>query len=122
MTAILQTIGDGSTRSQPCLSTIEHCYLVPKSKGVSNKTVLRKYLPHSVGMRMGDLTPKQLLSVPCPTCGVAAGARCLLHSGAPRMEPHVDRKLSAADAIERKRSRREDGIDERLHVRNGVGA
>ena len=80
-----------------------------KLKGVSNKTVLRRYLSHSVGMRMGDLTPKQLLSVPCPTCGVAAGARCLLHSGARRTEPHVDRKLSAADAIERTRGRREDG-------------
>jgi len=58
---------------------------------------------------MGDLTPKQLLSVPCPTCGVAAGARCLLHSGGRRTEPHVNRKLSAADAIERKRGRRVDG-------------
>jgi hypothetical protein len=58
---------------------------------------------------MGDLTPKQLLSVPCPTCGVASWARCLLHSGGPRSESHVDRKLSAADAVERKKSRREQG-------------
>jgi hypothetical protein len=80
-----------------------------ESRGVWNKTVLRGYLPYSGGMSMGDLTAKQLLSVPCPTCGVGAGARCLLHSGGPRSEPHVDRKLSAADAIERKRGRREDG-------------
>jgi hypothetical protein len=84
-------------------------FLRVKSLVVRNKTALRVFLSHSDGMRMGDLTPKQLLSVPCPTCGVAAGARCLLHSGAPRLEPHVDRKLSAADAIELKRSRREDG-------------
>ena len=58
-------------------------------------------------MRMVDLTSKQLVSVPCPTCGVAAGARCLLHSGAPRSEPHVDRKLSAAEAIEQKRIHRD---------------
>jgi hypothetical protein len=58
---------------------------------------------------MGDLTQKQLISVPCPTCGVAAGARCLLHSGAPRSEPHINRKLSAADAIEQQKGLREHG-------------
>src|SRR5258708_39610815 len=47
------------------------------------------------GMRMRELTLKQLTAVPCPTCEVAPGKRCLLHSGAPRSEPHVDRKLSA---------------------------
>ena len=40
-------------------------------------------------MRMADMTPKQLVSVPCPTCGVSAGARCLLHSGGLRAAPHV---------------------------------
>jgi hypothetical protein len=58
-------------------------------------------------MRMSHLTPKQLFSVPCPTCGVATGERCLLHSGAPRSEPHVDRRLSAAEAIEQKRIHRD---------------
>jgi hypothetical protein len=57
-------------------------------------------------MRMSHLTVKQLFSVPCPTCGVATGERCLLNSGAPRSEPHVDRRLSAAEAIEKKRIRR----------------
>jgi len=60
-------------------------------------------LSHSVRMKKKELTPKQLSSVPCPTCGVAAGKRCVLLSGTPRREPHVDRKLSAAEAIKTKR-------------------
>jgi CRP/FNR family cyclic AMP-dependent transcriptional regulator len=47
-----------------------------------------------------ELGTKASSSVPCPTCGVAAGQRCLLHSGALRSEPHLDRKLSAIEAIE----------------------
>jgi hypothetical protein len=31
---------------------------------------------------------------------LSTGQRCLLHSGAPRSEPHVDGKLSACEAIE----------------------
>jgi hypothetical protein len=54
-------------------------------------------------VRMNEMTPKQSSSVPCPTCGVAAGERCLLYSGALRQESHVDRKLSAAEAIETKK-------------------
>src|SRR5258708_1846782 len=53
-------------------------------------------------MRVKDLTPKQLLSVPCPTCGVPAGKRCERYSGVPRKEPHVERKLSAIEASEKK--------------------
>jgi hypothetical protein len=49
-------------------------------------------------MKKKDLTPKQMASVPCPTCGVPTGEPCVLHSGGPRMEPHTDRKLSAAEA------------------------
>jgi hypothetical protein len=49
---------------------------------------------------MRDITPKMILAVPCPTCGVYAGMRCLLYSGDPRNEPHVDRKLIAIGAIE----------------------
>jgi hypothetical protein len=52
---------------------------------------------------MDELTPKELSSVRCPTCGVGLGERCLLHSGSPRSEPHVDRKLSAIEALEQKR-------------------
>jgi hypothetical protein len=47
-----------------------------------------------------ELTLKQVLFVPCPTCGAATKEVCELHSGAPRTEPHRDRKLSAAEAVE----------------------
>ena len=57
---------------------------------------------HYVGVKTKDLTPEQLLSVPCTTCGAAIGEVCELHTGAPRTEPHRDRKLSAADAVETK--------------------
>jgi hypothetical protein len=51
------------------------------------------------GMKIGDLTKKQWNSVPCPTCGVPTGRRCLLFAGGPRLEPHTDRKLIAAEAV-----------------------
>jgi hypothetical protein len=51
-----------------------------------------------------DLTPKLLLAVPCPSCGVAAGDRCLLHAGGFRNELHIDRKLTAIEAVESKRN------------------
>jgi len=76
---------------------------IDRRQDVLNGTVLGLVLSHSICMRMTDLTTKQLSSVSCPTCGVAPGERCLLHSGAPRTEPHLDRKLSAAEAIETKR-------------------
>jgi hypothetical protein len=50
-------------------------------------------------MKKKELTPEQLSSVSCPTCGVAAGERCVLHSGAPRREPHVERKYAAVEAV-----------------------
>ena len=53
---------------------------------------------------MADMTPKRLLAVPCPTCGVAAGERCVLHSGQLRNDPHLDRKLCAIEALESKRT------------------
>ena len=57
---------------------------------------------HYVVVKAKELTPEQILSVPCTTCGAAIGEVCELHSGAPRTEPHRDRKLSAADAVEAK--------------------
>jgi hypothetical protein len=51
------------------------------------------------------MTPKQLSSVPCPRCGAATGKRCVLHSGAFRADPHVDRRVSAIEAVEIKRDR-----------------
>ncbi|MGH2508924.1 MAG: zinc finger domain-containing protein [Ktedonobacteraceae bacterium] len=53
-------------------------------------------------MRVRELTQKQVSSVPCPTCGVAVGQRCVLNTGALRIEPHPDRRFSAAAVIERK--------------------
>jgi len=48
-----------------------------------------------------DLTAKQVLSVPCTTCGAAIGEACELNTGLPRSEPHRDRKYSAAEAVEK---------------------
>jgi len=53
-----------------------------------------------------ELTAKQILTVPCTTCGAAIGECCVLHTGAPRTEPHRDRKLSAAEAVETKAAQR----------------
>jgi hypothetical protein len=57
---------------------------------------------HDIAMKTKDLTPEQMASVPCPTCGAAIGEDCELNSGARRFEPHRDRRLSAADAVEAK--------------------
>jgi len=54
-------------------------------------------------MKKSELTRKQISSVTCPTCGVPTGKRCVLHSGAPRSEAHVERKCAAVEAIEGKR-------------------
>jgi len=52
-----------------------------------------------------ELTLKQILSVPCLTCGAAIEEACELHTGALRTEPHRDRKLFAAEAVERSQSK-----------------
>jgi hypothetical protein len=56
---------------------------------------------HYVVVKTRELTPKQISSVPCPTCGAAVGEACELHTGDQRTEPHRDRKLSAAEAVEK---------------------
>jgi len=56
---------------------------------------------HSVRVKKSELTPKQLSSVPCPTCGVPARKRCVLNSGTPRSEAHVDRKYSTLEAVDK---------------------
>jgi hypothetical protein len=61
---------------------------------------------HYVAVKTKELTPKQILSVPCPTCGAATEEPCELHTGALRTEPHRDRKLSAAEAVETKSGKR----------------
>jgi hypothetical protein len=55
-----------------------------------------------VVVKTKELTRKQILSVPCPICGAAKEDACELHTGALRNEPHRDRKLSAAEAVETK--------------------
>jgi hypothetical protein len=57
---------------------------------------------HYVVVKTRKLSLKQILSVPCTTCGAAVGEACELHTGDPRTEPHRDRKLSAAEAAESK--------------------
>ena len=57
---------------------------------------------HYVTVKTKELTPKQILTVSCVTCGAAVGEVCELHTGAPRTEPHRDRKLSAAETVEKK--------------------
>jgi len=61
-------------------------------------------------MKTKELTVKQINSVRCTTCGAAIGEPCELHSGALRFEPHWDRKLSAADALETNRIKRQATI------------
>jgi hypothetical protein len=61
---------------------------------------------HYVAVKTKELTRKQVLSVPCPTCGAATDEACELQTGALRTEPHRDRKLSAAEAVETKPGKR----------------
>jgi hypothetical protein len=63
-------------------------------------------IPHHAGVKSKELTLKQVLSVPCPTCGAATGEGCELQTGAERTEPHRARKLSAAEAVETKPGKR----------------
>jgi hypothetical protein len=71
-----------------------------------NCAFLHRETSHHAVMKTKELTPKQILSVRCPTCGAATGEVCELNTGTPRTEPHRDRKLSAADAVEMKLSKR----------------
>ena len=71
--------------------------------GLSEIEQIRDWLQsHSVRMKKSELTLKQVSGVPCPTCGVATGMPCVLHSGGKRLEPHVDRKLAAIEVLEKK--------------------
>jgi uncharacterized protein (UPF0212 family) len=73
------------------------------SRSVQNETALGAMLPHDISMRMLELTRTEMCSVRCPACGAAAGKLCHLASGYTSIEPHLDRKLSAAEALEHKR-------------------
>jgi hypothetical protein len=72
--------------------------------GVHIWTVVRYGSQYTWSVRTTDLTPQLLLAVPCPTCGVDAGKECILHAGGLRPDPHIDRKLDAAEAMEAKRT------------------
>ena len=69
---------------------------------VPNATVLKSGSLYAFSVSMTDLTPQLFLAVPCPTCGVDAGKDCVLNEGGLRSDPHIDRKLDAAQAIEAK--------------------
>ena len=73
-------------------------------KPVQIGTVPRYGSRYACAVRMTELTLQSLLAVPCPTCGVDAGKDCVLHEGGLRSDPHIDRKLDAAEAIEAKRT------------------
>jgi hypothetical protein len=62
---------------------------------------------HDGPVKTRELTKKQTLSVPCPTCGAATEERCRLLSGTLRAEAHRERKFSAVDAVEAKPETRE---------------
>ena len=61
---------------------------------------------HDGVVKTKDLTLTQIQSVACPTCGAAIKEACELPTGALRTEPHRDRKLSAAEAVEAKAGKR----------------
>jgi hypothetical protein len=50
-----------------------------------------------MGAMSANLITKAILSVPCPTCGAAAGEKCELNTGQPRNSPHRDRRWDAAE-------------------------
>ena len=52
-------------------------------------------------MKISELTPAQLLSLVCSTCGAAPKELCELHNGFPRNHPHYNRQVAAADAMAR---------------------
>jgi hypothetical protein len=53
-------------------------------------------------MKTKQLTLTERSSVACPTCGVAAGKRCVLAAGGPRNGSHRNRKDAAAEAVEKR--------------------
>jgi hypothetical protein len=42
-------------------------------------------------------SPKEALTVHCPTCGAKPGEKCELSTGLPRTDPHRDRRLTAKE-------------------------
>jgi hypothetical protein len=50
-----------------------------------------------VRVKTNALTPKQILAVPCPTCGAYANKPCELVAGQRRTQPHRARRWAASD-------------------------
>jgi hypothetical protein len=90
------------------LRTLHFDYIAAERtlNSVQNGTVLGAVLPYHFGMKVKELTRRQLSSVRCPTCGVAAGERCETSAGGFRFSPHADRKLLAAEAVEKSETRK----------------
>lgn len=44
---------------------------------------------------------EKIQTIPCPTCDALPGENCELHPGQPRTEPHRERRLAAADLLNR---------------------
>ena len=57
-------------------------------------------LGHYLSEMKKELSPKQVLSVHCPTCGAAPGEKCELSTGQPRTKSHRDRRLIAKEYVE----------------------
>ena len=56
-------------------------------------------------MKRSQLTDKQKLAVPCPTCAAAIGEQCKMYSGLGRRnEPHSERKYYVIQTIEHNHS------------------
>jgi hypothetical protein len=93
-------MSDGSWRYKKAAFHSNGKFGIATLRGVPIGTVSRNPAEYSFQMRMGEMAPRLLLVVACPICGAAAGKRCLLQSGRPSSEPHIDRKLCAIEAVE----------------------
>jgi hypothetical protein len=81
-----------------------HGYSRPKPESFQMEGFRGWMSTYSVRMKKKSLTPQELFSVACPACGVPAGKRCVLNTGAPRANPHIDRKFVAMEALEKNRT------------------
>jgi hypothetical protein len=57
-------------------------------------------------MKSATLTARQILAVPCKTCGAGRRVPCELFSGGLRTEAHRDRKISAGERIDYERTQK----------------
>jgi len=51
-----------------------------------------------MGVEIGKVSQKRILSVPCPVCRAKPKERCTLTTGKPSEKTHLDRGLAAAKA------------------------